>query len=48
MKIFFKTRSQARQFAQAKPTSRKAGSVKSDKGWAVLLGKTSVQLNKKG
>ena len=39
MKIYFKTRSQARQFAQAKPTIRKAGSVKSDKGWAVSLPK---------
>lgn len=41
MKLYFKTRSQARTFAQSKPTSRKAGSVKSDRGWA-------VQLNKKG
>lgn len=37
MKIYFKTRSQARQFAQSKPTSRKAGSVKSDRGWSVTL-----------
>lgn len=39
MKMYFKTRSQARQFAQGKPTSRKAGSVKSDKGWIVTLNK---------
>lgn len=39
MKIYFSTRSKARSFAQAKPTSRKAGIVKSDKGWAVVLGK---------
>lgn len=37
MKIYFSTRSKARTFAQAKPTNRKAGSVKSNKGWAVLL-----------
>lgn len=37
MKIFFKTRSQARNFAQSKPDSRKAGSVKLDQGWSVLL-----------
>lgn len=37
MKIYFKTRSQARNFVQAKPDSRKAGSIKSDKGWSVLL-----------
>lgn len=37
MIIFYKTRSQARQFAQAKPDCRKAGSVKSDKGWVVML-----------
>lgn len=37
MKIFFKTRSQARNFAQSKPDNRKAGSVKSDKGWSVSL-----------
>lgn len=37
MKIYFKTRSKARNFAQAKPGSRKAGSVKSDQGWYVSL-----------
>lgn len=46
MKIYFSTRPKARTFAQANPTNRKAGSVKSDQGWSVLLGKH--QLNKKG
>lgn len=39
MKIYFSTRLKARTFAQAKPDSRKAGSVKSDKGWSVILRK---------
>jgi hypothetical protein len=46
MVIWFKTRSQARKFAQSKPATRKAGSVKSDQGWAVLLSKTSIQLKR--
>lgn len=39
MVIYYKTRSQARTFAQAKPDTRKAASVKTDKGCAVLLNK---------
>lgn len=37
MKIYFKTRSKARTFAQSKPDTRKAASVKAEKGWAVSL-----------
>lgn len=37
MKIYFQTRSQARKFAQSKPDTRKAASVKAEKGWAVTF-----------
>lgn len=36
MKIYFKTREQARSFAKIKPT-RKAATNKTAQGWAVML-----------